>query len=144
MSDIGQSATMALVSVVGAVNCASSMEESSESEWCRVQARTNSGGAGGGDSLKLTAASTGAGAVIIWRRAFSPSALKDLSTIHSSSSLQRSQTFLCHLVFFFFNHDPIAEGEDDKVHLYVLHHDQAMAWTAKKEALVTLLDQYRL
>ena len=23
--------------VVGAVNCASSMEESSESEWCRVQ-----------------------------------------------------------------------------------------------------------
>jgi len=56
-------------------------------------ARTNSGGAGGGDSLKLTAASTGAGAgaVIIWRRAFCPSALKDLSTIHSSSSLQRSQ-----------------------------------------------------
>jgi len=76
MSDIGQSATMALV--VGAVNCASSMEESSESEWCRVQARTNSGGAGGGDSLKLTAASAGAGAgaVIIWRRAFCPSALK--------------------------------------------------------------------
>jgi len=108
-------------------------------------ARTNSGGAGGGDSLKLTAASTAAGAVIIWRRAFCPSALlPDLSTIHHLASLQRSQTFLCHLVFFFFNHDPIAEGEDDKVHLYVLHHDQAVAWTAKKEALVTLLDQYRL
>jgi len=92
MSDIGQSATMALV--VGAVNCASSMEESSESEWCRVQARTNSGGAGGGDSLKLTAASAGAGAVIIWRRAFCPSALTDLSTIHHLLSSMESNLFV--------------------------------------------------
>merc|ERR1712024_265167 len=96
MSDIGQSATMALVSVVGAVNCASSMEESSESEWCRVQARTNSGGAGGGDSLKLTAAGAAAstGAVIIWRRAFCPSALTDLSTIHHLLSSTESNLFV--------------------------------------------------